>query len=180
MIPAQLATSLPVLSDFPVREIKGLSLTQPWATLVALGKKRVETRSWPTSYRGWVAIHASTKYPREARDLAETEVFQEGLGGAVIQLGGIVGLAFLEANCRTEKLKKYFDTCPTRQNQLEQMYGCYSPGRWGFCFTRVVPVEFIKCKGALKFFDLPSEVEELCKSRLIEKLSELNPNELES
>ena len=32
--------------------VKALSLTQPWATLVAMGAKRIETRSWATSYRG--------------------------------------------------------------------------------------------------------------------------------
>ena len=39
--------------------MKTLTLYQPWATLVAIGAKRVETRSWPTKYRGKLAIHAS-------------------------------------------------------------------------------------------------------------------------
>lgn len=39
--------------------MKGLSLTQPWATLVAIGAKRIETRIWATSYRGPLAIHAA-------------------------------------------------------------------------------------------------------------------------
>lgn len=38
--------------------MKILTLTQPWATLVALGAKHIETRSWATSYRGPLAIHA--------------------------------------------------------------------------------------------------------------------------
>lgn len=36
---------------------------QPWATLVAIGEKRVETRSWSTSYRGPLAIHAAKARP---------------------------------------------------------------------------------------------------------------------
>lgn len=36
-----------------------ISLRQPWATLVSLGAKSRETRSWYTSYRGPIAIHAS-------------------------------------------------------------------------------------------------------------------------
>ena len=28
--------------------MKALTLTQPWATLVAIGAKRIETRSWAT------------------------------------------------------------------------------------------------------------------------------------
>jgi hypothetical protein len=39
--------------------MKALTLTQPSATLVAPGAKRIETRSWPTSYRGPLAIHAA-------------------------------------------------------------------------------------------------------------------------
>ena len=38
--------------------MKALTLTQPWATLVAMGAKRIETRSWTTNYRGPLAIHA--------------------------------------------------------------------------------------------------------------------------
>lgn len=39
--------------------MKTLSLTQPWATLVTIGAKRIETRSWGTRYRGPIAIHAA-------------------------------------------------------------------------------------------------------------------------
>jgi hypothetical protein len=41
--------------------MRGLSLFQPWATAIALGSKRIETRSWQTGYRGLVAIHASKR-----------------------------------------------------------------------------------------------------------------------
>ena len=47
--------------------MKALTLNQPWATLVALGLKRYETRSWPTSHRGILAIHASKGLPKYAR-----------------------------------------------------------------------------------------------------------------
>lgn len=38
--------------------MKALTLTQPWATLIAIGAKQIETRSWTTRYRGPLAIHA--------------------------------------------------------------------------------------------------------------------------
>lgn len=38
--------------------MKALTLHQPWASLVACGAKSIETRSWSTSYRGPLAIHA--------------------------------------------------------------------------------------------------------------------------
>lgn len=39
--------------------MKALTLRQPWASLVALGVKTIETRGWSTSYRGPLAIHAA-------------------------------------------------------------------------------------------------------------------------
>ncbi len=42
-------------------KIKVLSIIEPWATLIKEGKKKIETRSWKTSYRGELYIHASSK-----------------------------------------------------------------------------------------------------------------------
>lgn len=38
--------------------MKALTVSQPWANLIASGLKFVENRTWPTSYRGPLAIHA--------------------------------------------------------------------------------------------------------------------------
>ena len=46
--------------------MKALTLTQPWASLVACGAKTIETRSWRTPYRGPVAIHAAKGFPADA------------------------------------------------------------------------------------------------------------------
>ena len=44
--------------------MKAITVLQPWASLIACGAKKIETRSWATSYRGPIAIHAgkSEKY----------------------------------------------------------------------------------------------------------------------
>ena len=48
--------------------MKVLSLTEPYATLIKNGKKKVETRSWKTSYREELYIHASsTKIHKETK-----------------------------------------------------------------------------------------------------------------
>lgn len=39
--------------------MKILSIWQPWASLIAAGMKRFETRAWDTDYRGLLFIHAS-------------------------------------------------------------------------------------------------------------------------
>ncbi len=43
--------------------MKAITLWQPWASLVAIGAKTIETRSWATSYRGPLAIHAAARKP---------------------------------------------------------------------------------------------------------------------
>ena len=39
--------------------MKALTMYEPWATLLVLGYKHFETRSWQTAYRGPLAIHAA-------------------------------------------------------------------------------------------------------------------------
>lgn len=67
--------------------IRGLSLTQPWATLVAIDAKKVETRSWGTRYRGRVAIHAAKGFPTYAQDICRGHV---GRQADAIRAGGIL------------------------------------------------------------------------------------------
>lgn len=64
--------------------MKALTLWQPWASLVALGVKSIETRSWSTSYRGPLAIHAAKREPDvdfwvgHGAGLAAVEQFKNG------------------------------------------------------------------------------------------------------
>src|ERR1700722_9155975 len=41
--------------------LRALSIRQPWAGCIASGRKTVENRTWGTSYRGALAIHASAR-----------------------------------------------------------------------------------------------------------------------
>ena len=43
--------------------MKAITIWQPWASLIAIGVKQYETRSWKTDYRGPIAIHAAKKNP---------------------------------------------------------------------------------------------------------------------
>lgn len=46
--------------------MKALSVRQPWAGLIASGRKKIELRSWATPYRGPLAIHAGLTVARAA------------------------------------------------------------------------------------------------------------------
>lgn len=41
--------------------MKAITVWQPWAGALAAGIKANETRSWPTKYRGPIAIHSAKK-----------------------------------------------------------------------------------------------------------------------
>jgi hypothetical protein len=42
--------------------MKALSIKQPWANMIATGQKTIETRLWPTDYRGPLLV-VSSKTP---------------------------------------------------------------------------------------------------------------------
>lgn len=60
--------------------MKALTLWQPWASLVALGVKTIETRSWATRYRGPLAIHAATRKPKEYEQVGQYVVHEMSNG----------------------------------------------------------------------------------------------------
>lgn len=49
------------LAESAGEKIMAISLHQPWASAIKEGLKIHETRSWPTNYRGLLAIHAAKK-----------------------------------------------------------------------------------------------------------------------
>lgn len=67
----------PLLGEGP---LYALSLHQPWASLLGvLGKKRSETRSWPTRHRGLLLIHAARTWRARQREVCEEKPFREVL-----------------------------------------------------------------------------------------------------
>lgn len=42
--------------------MKALTVRQPWAFAIASGQKKIENRTWPTSHRGGLAIHAGSSW----------------------------------------------------------------------------------------------------------------------
>lgn len=53
--------------------MKAITIRQPWATLLAIGTKRYEFRSWRTMVRGWIVIHAAKGVSDPECDLLTTE-----------------------------------------------------------------------------------------------------------
>lgn len=140
--------------------MKALSLTEPWATLVVTGEKQFETRSWKTSHRGLIAIHASKGFPKYAKEMAETPnvlnaLARHGLGRNIANfaLGAIIGTVEIVEMIPTEEMLY------PKLNLKELYFGDYSPRRWAWKLQN--PVMFstpIYCKGALSLWKVPEDI----------------------
>lgn len=73
--------------------MKALTLWQPWASLIALGIKRIETRSWSTNYRGPLAIHAAKRPPG-------VEMLEDGRAGEIIPVDCVGGVQWMRDDPR--------------------------------------------------------------------------------
>lgn len=143
------------------QEIRGLTVTQPWASLLAIGAKRIETRGWSRPYRGLVAIHSSKKFPKAERALCRREPFRQALidGGLdghdeSLPLGMVIAVARLTSVWSTNRLLA--EQNPTLLTPREHAFGDYSPDRYGFVLSDLVALkEPVPAKGALGlwFFD---------------------------
>lgn len=144
-----------------------LSLTQPWATLVAVGAKRIETRSWTTPYRGPLAIHASKGFPTWAREMCEAWPFDEALAAAGITswkdlpTGVIVATCTLIGCVPTGRIQERTGGVWPRfpLTEQEMAFGDYTSGRWAWLLDDVRPlVTPIPAKGSLGLWECPLEV----------------------
>lgn len=129
--------------------MKALTLTQPWAQLIADGRKKIETRSWQPVLRGQIAIHAAKGWTAADRDCAEAFGYEP----ATLTRGAIVAVA---------RISHCFPTLYAHPSQEEAEFGNYTPGRyaWFLSDVRALPTP-MPCKGALGLWDIPTEIEAL-------------------
>jgi hypothetical protein len=134
-----------------VHTLKALTLTQPWATLVAQRQKRFETRSWRTDHRGPLAIHAGKGLdPVGGR---------EGLAQTVDRLprGVIVAVANLTVVHRVEDVRDSLGG--KHEGRLEKAFGDYTDGRWAWRLDDVVALPRpLECKGERRLWDVPLDL----------------------
>ena len=149
--------------------MKCVPLWQPWAQLVALGEKRVETRSWPAPIAivgERVAIHATkgglTK--SDERDTLALEHFipaftRHGWPDDVWEIqerlprGAVVAFARI---ARTTQITVESAGALAQRNPAEHAFGDYQPGRWAWVLEQVEALpEPIPVKGHQGIFEIP-------------------------
>jgi len=97
--------------------MKALSLWQPYASLIADGRKKIETRHWELLYRGELAIHAAKKVDR-------TACVTFGYDPDTIPRGAILCLVNVDSCVRFPH-----DAAPP------DVYGDFAAGRFGILMT---------------------------------------------
>lgn len=149
--------------------MKALTMTQPWATLVAMGAKQYETRGWRPVYRGPLAIHASKSFPIPDQETAIRGFFWDTLqpefmprGGLLLPRGAILAVCELvECYFTGNPDDVVFEEPPwmRRLSEKERAFGNFSPGRWGWRLRNVqrLPAP-ISIRGYQFLWDVPDPV----------------------
>lgn len=136
-----------------------LTLTQPWASMVAFGAKKFETRSWRTRYRGPLVIHSALKFPREASVLCHMDLYRRAIRGHLpggLPLGQLLAIVDLTEIYDTQ-------TAIGKGHVVgeEILFGNYNSGRFAFKLENVREIpEVIRIKGSLGIWTLPPAVEQ--------------------
>lgn len=140
--------------------MKAISLWQPWASAMAVGTKKNETRGWVLPK--WaigppVAIHAAKRWTREEKEYAE-DFLADGynIGFTDLKnppLGGIVAVVRFSQCMRTDDIGHHV------LGRQEYEFGNYFHGRFAWVTNMAIPIPFIPCKGQQGFWDLDLAVE---------------------
>lgn len=125
--------------------IRALTIRQPWAELILRGRKPFEVRSWPTKYRGPLAIHAGSKV-----DAADAR--QLGLNPEKLTTGSFVGFAEL------------VDVRPHTREDARLLKRRRAGLRWvskhvSWVLKRPQRISPVKANGQLGLFKIPKKVE---------------------
>jgi len=144
--------------------MRAISLHEPWATLVAIGAKRFETRTWRPEYRGPLAIHASKKFTDSQRRLSSSVEFASPLlragilpsGGLVPTLGQVICVVDFAGAYETEYVFGHGGL--VNPGSPEYKFGDYGPGRFVWDLRNVRRVKPFPWKGTQGFFFVPDEL----------------------
>lgn len=119
--------------------MKAISIRQPWAWCIVYGGKHLENRTWRTSYRGPILIHAAKGMTRaEYRHVEQfmADILTRPLPPMEeLERGGIIGSALLT-------------------DVLEESVSRWFTGPYGFLLDNRTPLPFRPMPGKLGLFDV--------------------------
>lgn len=160
--------------------MKTITVTEPWASLISIGAKKIETRSWYTDFRGPIAIHAAKGITGADLDwffdcYEALDAFEQagwvgwsgyrpkvkdafpGTRGSIIATATLVDCVRFYGGIDTYVAQgRRFSL-----TQRERAFGDFTPGRYGFLLTDVVRLpQPVPVKGALGLWNWDEDVQQ--------------------
>lgn len=147
--------------------MKAITILQPWASLIACGAKKIETRSWATKYRGKIAIHAGAAKKPELLKIALYEPFwtalkdqqipklTDGRRGINFNLGEVIAIADL-VDC-IEMTEIIIACWKAIYGENEIKFGDFEPGRYGWILENVQVIDPIPARGQQRIWNWAGE-----------------------
>lgn len=148
--------------------MKAITIIQPWATLIAIGEKRFETRGWPTKHRGPIVIHAGKKIDKEIcmQEPFRSVLAKHGYTVDKLPTGAVVAIVQIQGCYRiynTIDNGVHIVRCPDDQydfdkvefiHHQERSFGWYDSGRYAWELTDVSRLpEPIPAKGQQRLWN---------------------------
>lgn len=145
--------------------MKAVTLTQPWASLMDFREKTIETRSWFTTYRGELVIHAAKGFPKWAKCTCYEPEFVAALHGLTEKtLPLSLGLCVVKllACIPTNQLHKIEAVLGRKPSVKELAFGDYSEGRFAWVTEYVRHLDNQQpVRGALGLWEWTEDKKEL-------------------
>ena len=113
--------------------MKAISVKQPWASLIANGRKTVELRSWPITYRGPLVIVASVSAERDALARFDIDDLPRGATVAIVDV---------------------VDVRPAHASDEAAAMVTPERGEYAWCLANPRPLAPVRVRGRLGLYDV--------------------------
>lgn len=123
--------------------MKALTVCQPYAELIARGLKPIENRTWPTTYRGPLGIHAGKS--RAWMDPGDLEAYPGMEFGAIVAVVDLVDCLNHDGRARWGRYAALYDHE-------------HANGPWCWILQNVRRIDAVPCRGSQGLWDVPGLV----------------------
>lgn len=157
--------------------MKGLSLWEPWASLMAAGAKGNETRSWPTKHRGPLAICAAKHWDRDCEEMLARKEVQNALiplyipthsrsgfkiTKSMLPFGRVLCIVYVTECIPTRFIKSNWSEHIIIPEPFEHLFGNYEDGRYAWVTDKAKLFKLPQpgpVRGGQRIFNLSPEIE---------------------
>ncbi len=130
--------------------MKAITISQPYASMIADGLKWIENRTWPTSYRGELAIHAGKGLQYLTRE--ELNEYPNGCVIAIARLTACVSFKQIEEHSHNS-LRELPLAVGAKRLWKEAAAHVHAEGPWCWVLEGTRKIQPVACRGAQGLWD---------------------------